>query len=109
MATEPVRVGDLASLERKNGWTPAEKAGHAGPHRIHRSLNRIGRDADEALDDVREYVAERLGDPEAVLIVDDTGFLKKGDRSAGVQRQYSGGCGADGELPGRGFFCPSPM
>ncbi|MGA5412100.1 IS701 family transposase [Streptomyces lavendulocolor] len=85
--------GLLAPLERKNGWTLAEEAGHAGPDRIHRLLNRIDWDSDEVLDDVREYVVEHLGDPNAVLIVDDTGFLKKGDRSAGVQRQYSGTAG----------------
>lgn len=88
--------GLLSPLERKNGWTPAEEAGHAGPDRIHRLLNRIDWDADEVLDDVREYVVEHLGDLEAVLIVDDTGFLKKGTRSAGVQRQYSGTAGRTG-------------
>lgn len=56
-------------------------------------MNRIDWDPDEVLDDVRDYVVEHLGDPEAVLIVDDTGFLKKGTRSAGVQRQYSGTAG----------------
>ncbi|WP_189716589.1 IS701 family transposase, partial [Streptomyces chryseus] len=71
----------------------AEEAGHAGPDRLHRLLNRIDWDAEEVLDDVRGYVVEHLGDPGAVLIVDDTGFLKKGVRSAGVQRQYSGTAG----------------
>ncbi|MFE9139723.1 IS701 family transposase [Streptomyces sp. NPDC007355] len=85
--------GLVAPLERKNGWTLAEEAGHAGPDRIHRLLNRIDWDADEVLDDVRQYIVEHLGDPDAVLIVDDTGFLKKGVRSAGVQRQYSGTAG----------------
>jgi SRSO17 transposase len=85
--------GLIAPLQRKNGWTLAEEAGHAGPDRIHRLLNRIEWDADEILDDVRDYVVEHLGDREAVLIVDDTGFLKKGIRSAGVQRQYSGTAG----------------
>ncbi|MFD9522157.1 IS701 family transposase [Streptomyces sp. NPDC059979] len=85
--------GLMAPLERKNGWTLAEEAGHAGPDRIHRLLNRIDWDSDEVLDDVRDYVVEHLGDPNAVLIVDDTGFLKKGVRSAGVQRQYSGTAG----------------
>jgi SRSO17 transposase len=79
----------LARLEWKNGWTLAEEAGHAGPDRIHRLLNRIEWDADEVLGHVRDYVVEHLGDRDAVLIVDDTGFLKKGVRSAGVQRQYS--------------------
>ena len=60
---------------------------------MHRLLNRCDWDADEVLDDVRDYVVEHLGDPEAVLIVDDTGFVKKGVRSAGVQRQYSGTAG----------------
>lgn len=85
--------GLISPLERKNGWTLAEEAGHTGPDRIHRLLNRIDWDAEEVLDDVRGYVVEHLGDPEAVLIVDDTGFLKKGVRSAGVQRQYSGTAG----------------
>ncbi|WP_327731264.1 transposase [Streptomyces sp. NBC_00487] len=86
--------GLIAPLQRKNGWTLAEEAGHAGPDRIQRMLNRIEWDADEVLDDVRRYVVDNLGDREAVLIVDDTGFLKKGTRSAGVQRQYSGTAGA---------------
>jgi SRSO17 transposase len=85
--------GLISPLERKNGWTLAEEAGHAGPDRIHRMLNRIEWDADEVLDDVRRYVVDNLGDPDAVLVVDDTGFLKKGTRSAGVQRQYSGTAG----------------
>ena len=85
--------GLIAPLERKNGWTLAEEAGHAGPDRIHRLLNRIEWDAEEVLDDVRQYVVEYLGDRDAVLIVDDTGFLKKGIRSAGVQRQCSGTAG----------------
>nr|WP_244809770.1 transposase [Streptomyces sp. So13.3] len=69
--------GLIAPLERKNGWTLAEEAGHAAPDRMHRLLNRCDWDADEVLDDVRDYVVEHLGDPEAVLIVDDTGFLKR--------------------------------
>ncbi|WP_380282573.1 IS701 family transposase [Kitasatospora purpeofusca] len=85
--------GLLAPLERKNGWTVAEEAGHGGPDRIQRLLNRIDWDTDGVLDDVREYVVEHLADPGGVLIVDDTGFLKKGVRSAGVQRQYSGTAG----------------
>ncbi|MFE0420464.1 IS701 family transposase [Streptomyces tendae] len=85
--------GLIAPLERKNGWTLAAEAGHAGPDRIQRLLNRIEWDAHAVLDDVRDYVVEHLGDPDAVLIIDDTGFLKKGIRSAGVQRQYSGTAG----------------
>ncbi|RAJ47986.1 IS4 family transposase [Streptomyces sp. PsTaAH-130] len=85
--------GLIAPLQRKNGWTLAEEAGHAGPDRIQRMLNRIEWDADEVLDDVRQYVVDNLGDRDTVLVVDDTGFLKKGTRSAGVQRQYSGTAG----------------
>jgi SRSO17 transposase len=85
--------GLLAPLERKNGWTVAEEAGHGGPDRIQRLLNRIDWDVDGVLADVREYVTEHLAEPGGVLIVDDTGFLKKGVRSAGVQRQYSGTAG----------------
>jgi SRSO17 transposase len=85
--------GLIAPLERKNGWTVAEEAGHGCPDRIQRLLNTCDWDAEEVLDDVREYVVEHLGDPGGVLIVDDTGFLKKGTRSAGVQRQYSGTAG----------------
>ncbi|GAA4824952.1 hypothetical protein GCM10023220_68460 [Streptomyces ziwulingensis] len=68
--------GLVAPLERRNGWTLAEEAGHAGPDRVHRLLDRIEWEADEVLDDVRAYVVEHLGDRDAVLIVDDTGFLK---------------------------------
>ncbi|WP_425574182.1 IS701 family transposase [Streptomyces hebeiensis] len=85
--------GLLAPLERKNGWTVAEEVGHCGPDRTQRLLNRIDWDADGVLDDVREYVVEHLADPGGVLIVHDTGFLKKGVRSAGVRRQYSGTAG----------------
>ncbi|BCM64881.1 hypothetical protein EASAB2608_00215 [Streptomyces sp. EAS-AB2608] len=85
--------GLIAPLQRKNGWTLAEEAGHAGPDRFHRMLNRIEWDAGEVLDDVRRYVVDHLGARDSVLVVDDTGFLKKGTRSAGVQRQYSGTAG----------------
>ncbi len=76
--------GLIAPLKRKNGWTLAEEAGHGGPDRVQRMLNRIEWDADEVLDDVRRYVVDNLGDREAVLIVDDTGFLKKGTRGCPV-------------------------
>jgi SRSO17 transposase len=68
---------------------------------MQRLLRRAGWDADRVRHDVWDYVVEQLGDRDGVLIADDTGFLEKGTRSAGVQRQYSGR-GADGELPGRG-------
>jgi len=85
--------GLLAGLERKNGWTLAEHAGAVSPDGMQRLLRIADWDVDGVRDDVRSYVIEHLGDPEAVLILGDTGFLKKGVRSAGVQRQYSGTAG----------------
>ena len=78
--------GLVAGLERKNGWTLAEQAGEVSPDGMQRLLRWAGWDIDGVRDDVRDYVIEHLGAPDGVLIVDDTGFLKKGIRSAGVQR-----------------------
>ena len=85
--------GLVTGLERKNGWTLAEHAGAVCPDGIQRMLRKAEWDVDGVRDDVRAYVVEQLGDPEGVLICDETGFLKKGTRSAGVQRQYSGTAG----------------
>ena len=85
--------GLLAPLAVKNGWTLAEAAGNKTPDKMQRLLNRAGWDADGVRDDVRGYVARHLGDSGGVLVVDETGFIKKGTRSAGVQRQYSGTAG----------------
>lgn len=85
--------GLLAPLERKNGWTLAEQAGEANPDGMQRLLSTADWDADRVRDDVRDYVVEHLGDPDAVLVVGETGVLKKGDKSAGVARQYSGTAG----------------
>lgn len=85
--------GLVAGLERKNGRTLAEWAGEVSPDGMQRLLRRADWDVDGVRDDVRAYVAEQLGQPDGVLIADDTGFLKKGTRSAGVQRQYSGTAG----------------
>jgi SRSO17 transposase len=85
--------GLVAGLERKNGWTLAERAGEVAPDGMQRLLRRADWDIGGVRDDVRDYVMERLGDPGGVLVVDDTGFLKKGTCSAGVQRQYSGTAG----------------
>ena len=85
--------GLVGDLERKNGWTLAERAGEACPDGMQRLLRRADWDVDGVRDDVRSYVVEHLGDRDGVLIADDTGFLKKGTRSAGVQRQYSGTAG----------------
>src|SRR5688500_1832440 len=97
--SEPrVRVGVylrglLSAAERKNGWTLAEQAGDRTPDAMQRLLNHADWDADAVRDDLRAYVVEHLGVDRAVLVVDETGFLKKGTRSAGVARQYSGTAG----------------
>ncbi|MFM9610968.1 IS701 family transposase [Streptomyces niveiscabiei] len=85
--------GLLGPVGRKNGWQLAEYAGHRTPDRLQRLLNGARWNADELRDDLQHYVAERLGEPDGILILDDTGFLKKGTTSAGVQRQYSGTAG----------------
>lgn len=85
--------GLLAPLERKNSWTLAERAGEPVPDGMQRLLSTADWDADAVRDDVRGYVVEHLGDERAVLVVDETGFLKKGTKSAGVARQYSGTAG----------------
>ncbi len=85
--------GLLASVERKNGWQIAEQIGEKTPDGVQRLLNAAHWDADAVRDDLQRYVTEHLGDPEAVLVLDETGFLKKGIKSVGVQRQYSGTAG----------------
>ena len=89
----PTCAGCLAPVERKNGWQLAEAAGDATPDGMQDFLARMRWDADAVRDDLRAYVVEHLGDPGAVLVLDETGFLKKGTKSAGVQRQYSGTAG----------------
>jgi SRSO17 transposase len=86
-------AGLVAGLERKNGWTLAERAGEVSPDGMQRLLRWADWDVDGVRDDLRDYVVEQLGDRDGVLILDDTGFIKKGVRSAGVQRQYSGTAG----------------
>ncbi len=87
-------VGLLGRVERKNGWQMAEAIGESDPQGVQRLLNSARWDADAVRDDLREYVVEHLGDEETgVLIVDETGFLKKGEKSAGVARQYTGTAG----------------
>jgi SRSO17 transposase len=86
-------LGLLSPLAGKNSWTIAEAAGDDTPDGMQRLLNESRWDADAVRDDLRAYVAEHLADDDGVLIVDETGFLKKGVKSAGVQRQYSGTAG----------------
>ncbi|NES17359.1 MULTISPECIES: IS701 family transposase [Micromonospora] len=97
--------GLLAPLERRNGWTLAEQAGDRSPDGMQALLCSPCWDADAVRDDVRDYVVEHLGDPAAVLIADETGFLKKGTRSAGVQRQYSGTAGRTENCQIGTFLC----
>jgi SRSO17 transposase len=85
--------GLLAPLERKNGWQLAEAAGDASPAAMQDFLARIRWDADSVRDDLQAYVIEHLGDPDGVLVLGETGFLKKGTHSVGVKRQYSGTAG----------------
>src|SRR3954463_999812 len=85
--------GLLAPVGRKSGWQLAEAAGDRTPDGMQDFLSRMRWDADAVRDDLRAYVVEHLGDPEAVLVLDETGFVKKGGKSAGVQRQYSGTAG----------------
>jgi SRSO17 transposase len=86
-------AGLLSQVERKNGWQLADQLQERGPQGVQRLLNGASWDADAVRDDLRAYVVEALGEPNAVLIVDETGFLKKGTKSAGVARQYSGTAG----------------
>jgi len=86
-------AGLLQPLERRNGWQLAEALGETTPDGVQRLLRTARWDADDVRDDLRSYVVERLGDPAAVLVIDETGFLKKGTKSAGVARQYSGTAG----------------
>jgi SRSO17 transposase len=85
--------GLIGGAERKNGWQLAEYAGDPAPWRMQALLGRTVWDQEKARDICRDYVIERLGDPSGVLILDETGFVKKGRHSVGVARQYSGTAG----------------
>jgi SRSO17 transposase len=85
--------GLLGRAARKNGWQLAEAAGDATPYGLQQFRYRATWDPDAVRDDLRDYVVEHLGDPQGVLVVDETGFLKKGSESAGVQPQYRGAAG----------------
>lgn len=85
--------GLLSDAERKNGWQVAEHLGEATPDGVQHLLARADWDADAVRDDLLGYVGEHLGEADGVLIVDETGFLKKGAKSCGVARQYTGTAG----------------
>ena len=107
------RVGDylrglLAGLERKNGWTVAEHAGAVSPDGMQRLLRTADWDIDGVRDDLRGYVLSELGDQASgVFVVDEAGFIKKGVRSAGVARQYTGTTGKIDNCQ-IGCFWPTP-
>ena len=94
-------LGLLAELPRKNCWTIAEHAGDRTPDGMQHLLSRARWDAGGVRDDVRSYVVEQLGDPGAVLVVDETGDVKKG--TAGGAAAVHRHCGPDRERPGRGL------
>lgn len=85
--------GLLAPVERKNGWQMAEELGERGPRGVQRLLAEADWDEDAVRDDLRAYVTESLGEQDGILVLDETGFIKKGKKSAGVARQYSGTAG----------------
>jgi SRSO17 transposase len=82
--------GLLQPVKRKNSWQLAESLEQSSPYRIQQFLYRSEWSADEVRDDLRQYVIQHLADPEGVLVIDETGFPKKGHHSAGVQPQYCG-------------------
>lgn len=96
---EPLRhagalmAGMISGLDRKNCWTIAEHRGASTPDGLQHLLARAAWDADAVRDDLRDYVIDAFGDPGAILVVDETGDVKKGTHSVGVQRQYSGTAG----------------
>src|SRR5258707_3353281 len=85
--------GLLSSVDRKNGWQMAEELGHPNAHGVQRLLAEADWDEEAVRDELRAYVIEHLGEAGGILVVDETGFIKKGKKSAGVARQYSGTAG----------------
>jgi SRSO17 transposase len=85
--------GLLSPAERKNSWQLAEVSGDTTPYAFQHLLRRARWDPEAVRDELRTYVIQHLGDPNGVLVIDETGFLKKGQHSAGVARQYSGTAG----------------
>jgi SRSO17 transposase len=85
--------GLLSPIERKNGWQLAEALGYRTPHGVQHLLGRAEWSAEAVRDDLLGYVRDHLADPQGILVTDETGFLKKGTKSVGVARQYSGAAG----------------
>ena len=85
--------GLISRVKRKNGWQLAEELGESTPVNLQHFIARAEWSADAVREDLQSYIIENLGQPDGVLIIDETGFLKKGTKSAGVKRQYSGTAG----------------
>ena len=85
--------GLLSNASRKNGWQMSEITGESTPYKLQQFIYRGRYSADKIRNITREYVSEKLGEPDGVLVVDDTGFIKQGEKSCGVQRQYTGTMG----------------
>jgi len=85
--------GLISRVERKNGWQLAEELGEQTPTNLQHFIARSNWDADQVRDDLQQYAMEHLGSKDGILIIDETGFLKKGTKSVGVKRQYSGTAG----------------
>src|SRR5205814_125612 len=101
--------GLLAEVQRKNGWQMAEELGEANAHGVQRLLEEADWDEEAVRDELRTYVIEQLGAPEGILVVDETGFVKKGKQSAGVARQYSGTAGRrENSQKNHGGHVPEP-
>ncbi|WP_420711039.1 transposase [Streptomyces sp. NRRL S-337] len=98
-------LGLLSELPRRNYWTLAEHAGDATPYGLQHLLSRAKWDADAVRDDIRSFVVEHLRHEDAVLVVDETGDLKKGMHTVGVQRQYTGTARTHREQSGRRLAC----
>src|SRR5260221_11398158 len=101
-------LGLLGQPERKNGWQLAEQMYEAGPQGMQRLLNAAVWQEDEVRDTLSRYVAARMGEPNGIFIADETGFLKKGTKSAGGARQYSGTAGRIENCQIGGFFSYPP-
>src|SRR2546421_675723 len=95
-------LGVLSEVDTRSCWQLAEQAGDETPRAMQRLLGETVWDADAVRDDVRSYVVDAIGDPGGVLILDDTGDLKRGTHSVGVQRQYTGTAGRGAKTTGSG-------
>jgi len=93
LAARAYLLGVLSDVDTRSGWQLAEQAGHRSPHRMQNLLAQAVWDEDAVRDDLRDFVVDTLGDPGGVLVADDSGDLKSGTFSVGVQRQYTGTAG----------------